>query len=141
MEELKSVVFQMEKNKNLGPDGLLVDFYQHFWDVIKWDLKDLLDDFHKGVLDISRLNYGIITLVPKTKDAKQIQKFRPICLLNVIFKIITKVLMNKLSKMVNPIISQTQTSFIKGRYIMEGVVVLHEALNSIHHKKIECPYF
>lgn len=135
MEELKSVVFQMEKNKNLGPDGLLVDFYQHFWDVIKWDLKDLLDDFHKGVLDISRLNYGIITLVPKTKDAKQIQKFRPICLLNVIFKIITKVLMNKLSKMVNPIISQTQTSFIKGRYIMEGVVVLHEALNSIHHKK------
>lgn len=58
--------------------------------MIKRDLKGLLDDFHGGRLDISILNYGIITLVPKTKDAKQIQKFRPICLLNVSFKIITK---------------------------------------------------
>lgn len=96
------------------------------------DLKALIDDFANGTLDITRLNYGIITLVPKTADSKQIQKFRPICLLNVSFKIITKVLMNRLSKIVSPVISATQTASVKGRYIMEGVVVLHEALNSIH---------
>ena len=94
-----------------------------------------MDDFHRGVVDLARLNYGIITLVPKVKDAKQIQKFRPICLLNVSFKIITKVLMNRLSKVVNPIISPIQTAFVKGRYIMEGVVILHEAINSIKMKK------
>lgn len=41
--------------------------------MVKWDLKGLLDDFHKGVLDIARLNYCIITLVPKAKDAKKIR--------------------------------------------------------------------
>lgn len=50
-------------------------------------------------------------------------------------KIITKVLMNILSRVVNPIISNTQTAFIKGRYIIERVMVLHEALNSIHRNK------
>src|SRR4051794_38058650 len=98
MEEIKEVVFQMEKYKSPGPDGLPADFYQHFWEVVKWDLKAWLDDFHKGALDLARLNFGIITLIPKVKDARQIQNFRPICLLNVSFKIITKVLINRLSK-------------------------------------------
>ena len=103
--------------------------------MVKNYLENILDDFHRGVVDLARLNYGIITLVPKVKDAKQIQKFRPIFLLNVSFKIITKVLMNRLSKVVNPIISPIQTAFVKGRYIMEGVVILHEAINSIKMKK------
>ena len=67
----------------------------------------LLNDFNKGKLDISRFNYEIITLIPKIDDAKQIQKSRPICFLNVRFKIITMVLMNRLSKVVPPIISDT----------------------------------
>ena len=97
-------------------------------------------EFARG-FPISRLNYGIIALVPKNKDAKQIQKFRPICLLNVSFKILTKVLMNKLSKVVNPIISPIQTTFGKGRYIMEGVVILHEALNSFYGDKEDALIF
>ena len=109
--------------------------------MVKWDLKALVDSFAKGEINIARLNYGIITLVPKTNDAKQIQKFRPICLLNVSFKIMTKVLMNRLAKCVAPVISRTQTAFIKGRYIMEGVVILHEALNSFHKNKEDALIF
>ena len=101
----------------------------------------MFDDLYNGNLDIKRLKYGIITLVPKTNDAKQIQKFRPICLLNVSFKIITKVLMNTLTKCVAPVISRTQTAFIKGRYIMEGVVILHEALNTFHKDKEDALVF
>ena len=89
MEEIKDVVFSMEHNKAPGPDGFNAEFYQYFWDLIKWDLKAMLDDFHAGRLDLARFTYGIITLVPKCKEAKQIQKFRPICLLNVSFKIFT----------------------------------------------------
>ena len=122
-------------NKSPGPNGFPIDFYQFFGEMIKEDLMNMINDFHKGTLDISRIKYGVITLIPKTKDARKIQKFRPICLLKVSFKIITKVLMNRLSKVVNPIISPVQIAFIKGRYIMEGVVILHEALNTIHTKK------
>ena len=138
LTEIHQVVFGMKRNKSPGPDGFPADFYQDFWGAVKWDVKALVASFAKGEINIARLNYGIITLVPKTNDAKQIQKFRPICLLNVSFKIITKVLMNRLSKVVNPIISPIQTAFVKGRYIMEGVVILHEAINSIKMKKTKC---
>ena len=97
------MVFGMKKSP--GPDGLPIDFYQHFGEVVKWDLMKLLNEFQAGKLDITRLNYGI-TLIQKT-IAKQIQKFRPICLLNVSFKIITKVLMNRLSAVIKPIILPT----------------------------------
>lgn len=135
MEELRNVVFDLKKNKSPGPDGMPGEFYIHFWDLIKHDLLDLINDFQRNSVNIDRLNFGVITLIPKTKDASQIQKFRPICLLNVSFKIITKVLMNRLNGTMAYIISKQQTAFLKNRFIMEGVVILHEVLNSIHQKK------
>jgi hypothetical protein len=57
----------------------------------------LFSEFYKGDLALSSLNFGIITLLPKQKEAKYIQQFRPICLLNVSFKIFTKVLTNRVA--------------------------------------------
>lgn len=135
LEEVRKVVFDIKQNRAPGPDGFPGEFYMHFWDLIKNDLVDMINDFHKGCLEIERLNYGIITLIPKIKDAAQNQKFRPICLLNVSFKIITKVLMNRLNNVMAYIISKHQTAFMENRYIMEGVVILHETLNTIHRRK------
>lgn len=73
--------------------------------------------------------------MPKTQEALQIQKFRPICLLNVSFKIITKVLMMRVSRVIEYLISQNQTAFIKNRNIIEGILILHETLSSAHQKK------
>jgi hypothetical protein len=87
------------------------------------------------MLDIQRLNYGVITLVPKLKEANNIKHFRPICLLNVDFKCFTKVLTNRLIPVAKKIISKNQTYFIKGRNILEGVVVLHEVLYELKNSK------
>jgi hypothetical protein len=135
MEELKKVVFGMENNKAPGPDGFPVEFYKHFWYLIKDNLMELITDFMKRKIRVERLNYGVITLIPKCKEARMIQKFRPICLLNVSFKIITKILMERLAEVIEVLIALNQTAFIKNRYIMEGVVTMHEFLNSIHQKK------
>lgn len=135
MEELKKVVFGMENNKAPGPDGFPVEFYKHFWYLIKDNLMELITDFMKRKIGVERLNYGVITLIPKCKEARMIQKFRPICLLNVSFKIITKILMERLAEVIEVLIALNQTAFIKNRYIMEGVVTMHEILNSIHQKK------
>ena len=90
--EIKAALFQMEKNKAAGPDKIPIEFYQHCWEIIKDDVLDIFGEFHTGKLEVSRLNYGIITLLPKVQDAEKIQQFRPICLLNCLYKWITKVL-------------------------------------------------
>ena len=57
LEEIKEVVFDLKHNKAAGPDGFPAEFYQKFWDIIKHDLKELFDAFHKGVLDIDKTSW------------------------------------------------------------------------------------
>lgn len=84
-KEVQDAIFQMDHNKAVGPDGFLAEFYQVFWEVIKNDLMAMFHAFHSCTLSIFSLNFGIITLLPKKIDAKQIQQYRPICMLNVCF--------------------------------------------------------
>jgi hypothetical protein len=94
----------------------------------------LFTDFHHGSLPLNCLNFGTITLLPKKKDVKVIQQYRPIYLLNVSFKIFTKVATNRLSTIAQKITRPTQTTFLPGRNIMEGAVILHETLHELHSK-------
>ena len=96
-KEIREAVFQMEHNKAPGPDGFPAEFFQFFWETIKADLLELFVEFHKGELPLHSLNFGVITLLPKKKDTTKVQQYRTICLLNVSFKIFTKVLTNRLS--------------------------------------------
>jgi hypothetical protein len=102
---------------------------------LKEDVLTTFDDFHKGQLDIQRLNYGVITLVPKAKEANIIKQYRPICLLNVDYKWLTKALTSRLTPIAKKIIDPNQTGFIKGRNILEGVVILHEVLHELRKSK------
>lgn len=85
--------------------------------------------------DIKRLNYGVITLVPKIKEANTIKQYRPICLLNVDYKCFTKLLTNRLVLVAQRVIDKNQFDFIKGRNNLEGVVVLHEVLHELKASK------
>jgi hypothetical protein len=133
--EVREAIFQMKHNKAPGPDGFPAEFYQVFWSLIKDDLMAMFHDFHQGKLPLFSLNFGILTLVPKLKEVKMIQQYRPICMLNVSFKIFTKVLANRLKVVANKVITPTQTAFLPGRNIMEGVVILHETIHELHRKK------
>ena len=77
----------------------------------------------------------MITLIPKVKEANTIKQYRPICLLNVDYKWITETLTNRLTPITKEIIGRNQIGFIKGRNILEGVVVLHEALHELRKSK------
>jgi hypothetical protein len=103
-EEVRLAIFQMEHNKAPGPDGFPTKFYQTFWSLMKLDLMALFANFHKGDLPLYSLNFGTIILLPKSKDAETIKHFQPICLLNVSFKIFTKVLTDRMSSVSKEII-------------------------------------
>lgn len=104
-EEVKQVVFEMRQDAAPGPNGFGATF-QNFWEVIKNKYLEMFLDFHNEVLDIRRLNYGVITLVPKTPEANTIKQYRPICLLNVDYKIFTKVLTERLTPVAKEVIGE-----------------------------------
>jgi hypothetical protein len=118
-----------------GPDGFSFLFYQTFWDLIKPDLVALFRSFEKGELDLARLNYAMITLIPKENDAKHLKKFRPIILINCSFKIFTKAMNNRLLLVADRLIASNQTTFIKGRFILESVMAAHEIIHEVARKK------
>lgn len=127
--EIKSALIQMEKNKAVGPNKIPIEFYQSCWDIIKNDIVQFFDDFHKNRVDISRINYGIITLLPKIKEATRIHQFCPICLMNCLYKLVTKTLTIRMEKVADILIHNTQTTFMKGRNIMSGILCLHKILH------------
>jgi hypothetical protein len=135
VDEIKGVVMEVKVNSAPGPNGFMAIFFQKFWDTIQGELLSMFQDFWEGHLDIKRLNFGVITLVPKVKEANCIKQYRPICLLNVDYKCFTKVLTNRLVSVAQRVVGKNQTDFIKGRNILEGVVVLHEVIHELHSSK------
>ena len=74
-------------------------------------------------------------LLPKVQDAVRIQQFRPICLLNCLYNWLTKTLTLRLESLANKLILKTQSAFLKGRNIMNGVLALHEILHETKKRK------
>jgi hypothetical protein len=103
-KEVRKAIFQIEYNKALGPDGFPAEFYQTLWDTIKGNLLDLFGCLHAGQLELFRLNFGRIILLPKVNEADRIQQYKPICLLNVSFKIFTKVAIIRLNTIADVVV-------------------------------------
>lgn len=135
-EEVDEVLKSMKVNTAPGPDGFPVGFYKQLWSEFRPLIKEMLDDLYKGRLDTDRINYGVISLLPKIKDANTIKHYRPICLQNVILKFITKAITLRVTKVISGVVNWTQTAFIPGRYILDGCVILHEAIHELKKEKI-----
>jgi hypothetical protein len=135
LEEIKETIDHMEKNKAPGPDGFPIEFFQSCWEIIKFDILQVFNDLFDHKIDLDRINYGVVTLIPKSDDADVIQKFRPICLLQVFFKIVTKTLTVRANPVMNKLLLPCQTTFIKGRFITDGVMLLQEVLREEKYRK------
>jgi len=121
----------------LGPDGFPILFFKKFWDLVKPDIISLFGQFYNGNMDIWCLNYALVALLPKKEGASLVNDFRPISLLNVIIKIITKVLANRLRLHIDLLVDQVQSAFTKNRYILDSVTCAHEVLAATHNFNIE----
>jgi hypothetical protein len=136
-QEIKAALDNMKTNSAPGPDGLPVKFYKCFWNQVKGPVMEMFQKFYVGDLNQSRLNYGLISLIPKLKEENNIKQYRPTYLLGVNYKWFTKVMTKRLTIVVVSISSKTQTAFLPGRNILEGVVILHETLHEMRRKKMK----
>jgi hypothetical protein len=96
---------------------------------------EMFDLFHNGQLNLSRLNYKLISLIPNLKEVNNIRQLQSLCLLGVDYQIFTKVLTRRLTSVVDLVISMTQTAFIPSMNILEGVVILHKTLYELYRRK------
>lgn len=134
-EELRQAVFQLGATKAPGPDGLNGLFYQHYWDILKADLFGLVQDFFcTGVLQLA-LNQTTITLIPKVPNPKRLDQYHPISLCNYIYKIISKILANRLKPWLPMLISPEQSAFISGRQIQDNILIVQEVLHQLRIRK------
>ena len=90
--------------------------------------------FHSGSL-LKAFNHAFITLIPKLPNPEEVSHFRPISLCNVFYKIISKVLVNRLKPIMDSIITPFQNAFIKGRNITDNILLAHEIIDVVRKKR------
>ncbi|KAJ0805636.1 putative RNA-directed DNA polymerase [Helianthus annuus] len=134
-QEIKEAVFECGDEKAPGPDGMNFRFIKHFWSLFKDDFRRIFDWFYNS----GEINLGsgasFIALVPKVKDPVSLANYRPINLVGVISKVISKVLANRLRRVLDGVISENQSAFLKGRYILDGPLIVNEIISWIKKKK------
>ena len=134
-EEVEVALFQMGPTKAPGPDGMNALYYQMFWHVVGESVTMAVLDFLNSGNMVPDINHTNIVLIPKVKNPEKMSDFKPISLYNVIYKIISKVLANRLKQVFPQIISLTQSAFVLGRLIMDNVLVAYETLHTMHCRK------
>lgn len=130
-QEIYQALKVMGSLKAPGPDGFQLLFFQKFWTLLGSTVCDMVLDSLAGRGLPDNLNHTHITLIPKTDHPEMVFQFRPIGLCNVSYKLITKVIAQRLNGVLPDLISPSQSSFIPGRQISDNVVIMHEVLHSI----------
>ena len=135
-EEVESAIKQMAPSKAPGPDGMPPIFNQKYWHVVGNDVTSaVLSCLNSGSL-LKSINHTFISLIPKVKNPEKVTDFRPISLCNVIYKLVSKVLANRLKLILPQIISDSQSAFVPGRLITDNVLIAFETLHHMHHNKV-----
>ena len=122
LEEIGIALRNLKNGKSPGSDGFTTDFYKFFWPLIKDTvLQSLTFAYQNDALSIDQRR-GIINLIPKKdKDPRLLKNWRPISLLNTDYKIITKVLANRIKKVLPSVINPDQVAYLKKRFIGQNI--------------------
>ena len=125
----------MHPEKAPGPDGMTALFFQHSWHIIKNDVVEMVNNFQvSGEMD-SRLNITNICMIPKTERPTRMTELRLISLCNVGYKIISKVLCQRLKICLPVLISETQSAFVPGRLISDNILIAQEMFHGLRTNK------
>jgi hypothetical protein len=133
--EVEYALKQMGPLKAPGPDGMAPIFYQQYWHIVGKDINaSILACLKDGSL-LKKINHTHLCLIPKVQNLESVKDFRPISLCNVVYKIIAKVLANRLKKILPQIISESQSAFVPGRLISDNILIAFETLHHMQHMK------
>lgn len=119
----------MNSLKAPGPDGLLGLFYKHYWDTVGEQVILAMQSFFRNGWMLKEFNQTFIVLIPKVKGAHNFNKFQPISLCNVYYKIISKILVKRLRPLLSRMRDESQVACMPNRSITQNVVLKRLAGN------------
>jgi hypothetical protein len=134
LQEVWEVLKSFAKDKIPGPDGWTVEFFLHFFDLVGVDLLELVEDTRTRGKVIGSLNSTFLTLIPKVNNPSSFGDYRPISLCNLCYKLISKVIANRIKPILSRTLSGEQLGFLKGRQILDAIGTAQECLHSIKMK-------
>jgi hypothetical protein len=140
-EEIKTALFQMGPTKAPGPDGFPALFYQTHWEFLRDEICCAVRNFLGGNDIPEGFCDSVIVLIPKITNPQQLKNFRPISLCNVLYKIASKVLANRLRLILPLVVSENQSAFVPGRLITDSALIAFESLHTIKQQRAKRPFF
>ncbi|XP_074297716.1 uncharacterized protein LOC141628475 [Silene latifolia] len=135
-DDIKSIFFSIPIDKSPGPDGYTSAFFKDTWDIVGADVCASIKDFFATGKLLTQINATNITLIPKCDRPTSVKQFRSIACCNMIYKVISKLLYNRLAQVLPDIISENQGAFIKGRSIIENVLICQDLVKMYNRKAV-----
>lgn len=132
--EIADAVFSFQPHNAPGPDGIHPFFYQNYWGIVGPSVVAFCKRTWAEESINPLINTTNVCLIPKKKNTTNLKNFKPISLRNTTYKIITKVVVNKIKPILNKIIGPCQASFLKNRQATDNVIIVQEIIN--HFKKM-----
>ena len=134
-EEVQTALFQMHPSKALGPDDMSLFFFQRFWHIVGQDVtKAILSILHSGRY-LHKINYTHLVLIPKKSNPQNITENRPISLGNVVSRLISNVVANRVKPMLPCVTSDSQSAFVLGRLITDNTTIAFEMVHRVWNRR------
>ncbi|GMI79095.1 hypothetical protein HRI_001578800 [Hibiscus trionum] len=134
-EEVFSALKSMSPLKAAGEDGLGALFYRRFWHIVGNDVSAFCIRALKGEIPLDSINHTRIVLIPKVNEPTIMAHFRPISLCNVLYKLISKVLVTRLQSVMPLCIDEAQSAFVPGRLSTDNIMAAFEIIHSLRSKR------
>ncbi|KAL0294031.1 UNVERIFIED_CONTAM: hypothetical protein Scaly_3130200 [Sesamum calycinum] len=128
MQEIKDAIFDIEEDSAPGPDGFSSGFFKASWSVIGEEVCKAVLEFFDSNRILKQINNTLLVLIPKVNMPTKVADFRPISCCNVIYKVITKIMVKRMQLVLDKLIDNTQNAFVPGRNISTNVLLAQELL-------------
>lgn len=129
--EVLDTLTRIANNKALGLCDFIVYFFKRCWHFQGREIHDIVGESKSTISILQAFNSTFLALIPKENNVTSPGKYRPIPLCNIIYKIITKIIANRLKPLLPFLISLEQSSYVEGRKILDGIILSHETIQSL----------
>ncbi|KAE8707901.1 hypothetical protein F3Y22_tig00110370pilonHSYRG00013 [Hibiscus syriacus] len=129
LQEVWEAVFHSDSAKAPGPDGFTMGFFKKFWSTLKPHITKFVEDFYNGRNREHGVNHAFLTLIPKIRNPESIEDYRPISLVDSLYKIISKILSRRLVSVIKDLVSPSQFAFIPGRQLLDCAFLANEVID------------